>query len=306
VVNEGWELLVGIVALERENFMLKFNFNVSHNSNKYLEFPNNFNPEQSTSIGNGQYPRRANIGEPIGSFYGLQWLGVYPDDASVVAMNANGDVIYDVRGEPLKPVYTTGFEFGAGDAIYADQNNDGVIDLLDVVYLGDANPDFEGGFGFLFKYKKSFSATVQFHGRYGYEIVNQIALETQGMSDRDNQSKAVLKRWRKPGDDFEGILPRAYMGHPANSLGSDRFVEDGSFLRLNSISLKYSLPRTISRRIYLDNVDIALTGRKLYTWTNYSGQDPEVRRSSNPFWMGADEGRTPPPQTYYVSVIINF
>jgi len=306
VRNHGWEVLYSIYPVKKDKFSIKLNFNFSHNSNKYLEFPNNFNPEQSVTLANGEYPRRANIGESIGSFYGLNWLGVYKDDASVVAKNLDGDIIYDARGLPLKPVYTTGFEFGAGDAIYADLNGDGVINLLDVVYLGDANPEFEGGFGAVFSYKKSFTASFNFHGRYGYEIVNQIAIETQSMSDRDNQSTAVINRWRKPGDDFEGILPRAYLGHPANSLGSDRFVEDGSFLRFNSMTLKYSFPTRLSKRVGLDNIDIAYSMRKIYTWTNYTGQDPEIKRSSDPFWMGVDEGKTPVPKTNTITMIINF
>lgn len=306
VKNQGWELLFNVYAVRKRDFSMRVNFNISHNVNTYLEFPDNFNPEQSVGLGNGEFPRRANIGEPIGSFYGLRWLGVYPDEESVVARNLDGNVILDARGLPLNPTYMTGFEFGPGDAIYADVNGDGVIDLLDVVYLGDANPKFEGGFGFSFNFKKSWTASINFYGRYGFEIVNQIAIETQSMSEKDNQTTAVLKRWRKPGDDFPGILPRAYLGHPANTLGSDRFVEDGSFLRLNSLSVKYSFPGKLTRRARIDNIDLALTVRKLYTWTNYTGQDPEISRSSNPFWMGADNGKTPLPMSIYLTLIMNF
>jgi TonB-linked SusC/RagA family outer membrane protein len=306
VRNQGWEALLRFTPVRNENFRVRLNFNISHNVNTYLEFPDNFNAENSVALGNGEYPRRANLGEPIGSFYGLQWLGVYKDAASVVARNADGEIIYDANGQPLNPIYTTGFEFGQGDAIYADQNSDGVIDLLDVVYLGDANPEFEGGFGLQFSYKKIFSARFNFHGRYGFEIVNLIASETQGMSDRNNQSTAVLKRWRKPGDDFEGILPRAYYNHPANNLGSDRFVEDGSYLRFNSMTLEYSFPARLARRIGMDRLELAWSMRKIYTWTNYTGQDPEIRRSADPFWMGADEGRTPVPMRNTLSLVANF
>ena len=306
VRNQGWETQLRVTPIRNENYTIRLNFNVSHNVNTYLEFPDNFNAENSVALGNGEYPRRANIGEPIGSFYGLQWLGVYKDDASVVARNANGDIIYDARGRPLKPVYTTGFQFGAGDAIYADQNSDGIIDLLDVVYLGDANPKFEGGFGVQFTYKKAFKARFDFHGRYGFEIVNLIASETQGMSGRDNQSAAVLKRWRKPGDEFEGILPRAYYNHPANYLGSDRFVEDGSYLRLNNMTLEYSFPARFAGKLGLERFDVSWSMRKIYTWTNYTGQDPEIRRSADPFWMGADEGRTPVPMRNTLSIVANF
>ncbi len=304
--NQGWEFIATYYPVRSDNFTLRLDFNISHNVNKYLAFPDNFNPEQSVSLGNGEYPRRANIGEPIGSFYGLQWLGVYKNDEAVVAMNQNGEIIYDANGRPLKPVYTTGFPFGAGDAIYADLNHDGVIDILDVVYLGDANPDFEGGFGMRLTYRKSMTLSVNFFGRYGYQIVNQIAIETQSMSGRDNQSTAVIKRWRKPGDEFPGILPRAYLGHPANSLGSDRFVEDGDFLRLNSINLRYSIPGQISKKVGLNKIDVQLSARKLYTLTNYTGQDPEIPRKSDPFWMGADDGGAPSPTSIYLTLVIDF
>ena len=132
-------------------------------------------------------------------------------------------------------------------------------------------------------------------------------MQTEGMNDRNNQSKAVLRRWRVQGEDEEGILPRAYMNHPANNLGSDRYVEKGDYLRLNSIKISYMLRKDIAERIGLRDVRIAFDARKVLTLTRYTGQDPEVGQdASDPFWVGVDEARTPPPQIYTLTIGIGF
>jgi hypothetical protein len=120
--------------------------------------------------------------------------------------------------------YVSGYQFSGGDAMYEDINHDGIIDLGDVVYLGDSNPRYLGGFGLNANYKQ-FRFSTQFIYRTGFDIVNMIALSTEGAHDRNNKSKAVLKRWRNEGDDYPGMLPRAYLNNPANNLGSDRYVE---------------------------------------------------------------------------------
>jgi hypothetical protein len=190
--------------------------------------------------------------------------------------------------------------------MYEDINHDGVIDLNDVVYLGNANPSFEGGFGATARIWNQLNFSFMFHARLGYSIVNMIASQTQGMNNYNNQSKAVLRRWRKPGDNYEGILPRAYFANPVNNLGSDRYVEDGSFLRLNNVSLSYDIPKRVCERLHLDQVNAAITMRKIYTWTNYTGQDPEIFPSSDPFWMGADTGDTPVPMRITLQLTVNF
>ena len=136
--------------------------------------------------------------------------------------------------------------------------------------------------------------------------MNMIASQTQGMNNYNNQSKAVLKRWRKPGDDYEGILPRAYFASPVNNLGSDRYVEDGSYLRLNSVTFSYDVPKRVCEKLHVDQLNAAFTARKLFTWTNYTGQDPEIFPSNDPFWMGADTGDTPVPMRMTLSITVNF
>lgn len=202
--------------------------------------------------------------------------------------------------------YQDSYTFKGGDPIYQDINYDGKIDINDVVYIGDSNPDFIGGFGSTLKYK-NWDFTMAFNYRLGYDIINGIALQTQGMNNRDNQSKAVLNRWRVQGQNEEGMLPKAYMNHPANNLGSDRYVESGDFVRLNNIKISYMLSNSLCQRIGVRKANISLSARKLITWTNYSGQDPEIGQdASNPFWMGVDYARTPPPIVYTLSLGIGF
>ena len=304
--NQGWELMFDYKIIQRDNFRWSVNFNTSQNVNNFTTLPDNFNTERSTAIGNGQYPLRVIEGEPIGSFFGFRYLGVYPTDADAYARDAGGDVIYDASGNPVPMTYQGTYIFKGGDAKYEDINHDGKIDLNDVVYIGDSNPDFIGGFGTTVDWK-NFDLSAMFHYRLGFDIVNQVAVDTEGMNNKNNQSKAVLSRWRVQGQDEEGMLPRAYMDHPANNLGSDRYVEPGDYLRLINLKLGYRLPKEWCDRLRVRTMSLAFSARKILTITRYSGQDPEVGQdASDPFWIGVDQANTPPPKIYTLSIAVGF
>jgi hypothetical protein len=282
------------------------NFNISRNINTFTEFPPNFVEEQGTAIENGVYPVKAELGKPVGSFFGFRYQGVYSTDEDAYARDANGNVIVDGNGDPIPMTFNGVYEFEAGDAIYEDINKDGNIDILDAVYIGDSSPEYTGGISSNFRYKK-LSVAVNFHYRLGFDIVNGVAILTQGMNNKHNQSKAVLNRWRWEGQDEEGLLPRAYMFHTANNLGSDRYVEKGDFLRLNSINLNYRLTPEIVQQFNITSIDLGFRIRNVITFTNYSGQDPEIiPKESNPFWMGVDDARTPIPRIYTLSLKVSF
>jgi TonB-linked SusC/RagA family outer membrane protein len=306
VENRGWEMSFFVNPVRTSKVNLNLNFNVSHNTNTFLDFPENFNTERDQNIGNTQFPRRASLGQPIGSFYGVRYLGVWPSDEDVVALNSNGDVLLDINGSPLPFSYKGTYRFQGGDARYEDINHDGRIDIMDVVYLGDSNPDFIGGFGGNFSWN-NFRISTQWHYRLGFEIVNEIAMNTEGMLGKDNQSKAVLHRWRAQGQDEPGILPRAYLDHPANNLGSDRYVEKGDFLRLVNLTFSYDVPKEICRKLRINSLDIGVTMRRIVTLTGYSGQDPEIpQQMEDPFWFGTDKATTPPPRAYTLSLGLGF
>jgi TonB-linked SusC/RagA family outer membrane protein len=306
MLNKGWEFMVNAKIIRKRDLLWSVYFNTSNTYNEFSELPDNFNNERSTEISNGQYPLRIMEGEPIGSFFGFEYLGVYPTTEDAIATNSDGNPILDADGEVIPMTYMGTYTFQGGDAKYKDQNNDGKIDLNDVVYLGDSNPDFVGGFGTSLKYK-DFDISVGFYYRVGFDIVNGVAIRTEGMNDRNNQSKAVLHRWKKRGQNEPNMLPRAYENHPANNLGSDRYVERGDFLRLNNVKIGYQLPKHICDLLHVKRLNLALSARKLLTFTNYSGQDPEVgQNASDPFWIGVDNARTPPSRMTTISASIFF
>jgi len=304
--NVGWELMMNYKIVKTKDWMVSIDLNTSQNVNSFTELPDNFNMESSTSIGNGEYPKLVVEGEPIGSFYGFRYKGVYPTDKDAMAKDAEGNILYDSEHNPIPMSYMGTYIFKGGDAIYEDINHDGKIDLNDVVYIGDSNPSFTGGFGASFRYKH-WDLSFNFYYRVGYDIINMIALQTEGMNTRDNQSKATLNRWRVQGQDEPGLLPRAYMNHPANNLGSDRYVEKGDFMRLNNIKLGYQLSQDLCHKLNLQSASFSVSARKLFTFTNYSGQDPEVGQdASNPFWVGIDYANTPPPKNITISLAVGF
>jgi len=223
-----------------------------------------------------------------------------------MARDVNGNVILDQAGNPLPMTYLGTYIFKGGDARYEDINHDGKIDLNDVVYIGDSNPDFIGGFGTAINYK-NIDFSTSFHYRLGFDIVNEVAMNTEGMNGKDNQSKAVLSRWRVQGQDEEGMLPRAELGNPANNLGSDRYVEPGDYLRLINLKVGYRLRQDLCDRLRVRSLNLAFSARRIFTFTRYSGQDPEVgQNASDPFWIGVDRANTPPPKVFTLSIAVGF
>jgi hypothetical protein len=304
--NNGWELMLNFKIIRTKDWLFAVDFNSAQNINAFTKLPNNFNSEKSTDIGNGVYPLRIIKGQPIGSFFGFRYKGVYPSDADAFATDADGNKLYDSKNHLITMTYKDTYIFKGGDAKYEDINHDGKIDLNDVVYIGDSNPTFTGGFGTSVRYK-NFDLSFAFYYRIGFDIINMNALQTEGMNGRDNQSKAVLKRWRVQGQNEPGMLPRAYLDNPANNLGSDRYVEKGDFLRLNSVKVGYRLSQAICQKLNMQSVNFSVSARKLFTITNYSGQDPEVgQNATDPYWVGADYANTPPPKTVTFNLDIGF
>ena len=160
-----------------------------------------------------------------------------------------------------------------------------------------------GGAGFVLKYKR-FSLTTLFHYRLGQKVINQARMDSESMYGTNNQSKAVLKRWRNPGDDTD--IPRALWNYGYNYLGSDRFVEDCSYIRLKTVSLNYSFPKEFCTRLRTNSISAFITGYDLFTWTKYTGQDPEVSLPGKVTDLAKDNAQTPRSMRVSAGVNINF
>ncbi|WP_307995950.1 TonB-dependent receptor [uncultured Bacteroides sp.] len=316
--NKGFEISINTVPYRSKTWNISFNINLARNINSILDVPDQYPMQKGVLTTNGQYVRRFELGQPIGAIYGFRYKGVYLNDDQTIARDANGNKIYsyDASGKrtPVQMRFaypTIDYQFKAGDAIYEDINHDGNIDHQDVVYLGNANPILTGGFGPSIRYK-SISVSAFFNFRYGNKVINKMGMSLQNMSSYNNQSKAVLRRWRHPYEDEStapsDLLPRAVYGskNAYNYLGSDRFVEDGSFLRFKTLTVKYTFNKKQLQKTFLQSCSVWTTLSNLYVWTNYSGMDPEIALTGGAFRMGEDNSRIPRSFTAMLGMSVTF
>ncbi len=298
--NKGIEMRFDLEVYKGKGWTVSVNANVSRNVNKVKELPSTWVMD-NYSFGNGNYALRIVENAPVGSFYGYRYLGVYQNSEDTYARDANGQVMTDWQQQVM--VMRNGTErVFPGDAKYDDINHDGVINENDIVYLGNANPKFFGGGGFSVRYKQ-LTLTTFFYGRYGQKVINGTRISLENMRGKNNQSTAVLHRWRAEGDQTD--IPRALYGMGYNYLGSDRFVEDASFLRLKTLSLSYNLPKEWLQKIGITRLNIFATGYDLFTWTSYKGQDPEVRMPSATSLV-RDDATTPVSRRYAFGINLDF
>lgn len=306
--NQGFELGINTTPYKNQDWQIDVNFNVSSNENIIRDISPLYPSSKGDVTTNGQYATYLKINNPFGSFYGYRYKGVYKDLASTIATDAKGKPVISPTGQAVYMKFnypSIGYTFQPGDAMYEDINHDGNINYQDVVYLGNSNPKFVGGFGASASFKSQWKLTAFFNYRYKYDVINGTKMNTTNMYGFDNQSVAVLRRWRKEGDVTD--IPRALYRSGYNFLGSDRYVEDASFLRFRTITLRYTAPKKIIDKLKVKNLSAYLTVENLFTWTNYSGQDPEVTvTGTDPFRVAFDQSYTPPAKTFTLGLTASF
>ncbi len=304
--NQGWEIGLNSTPYKSKKWRVDFNFNISANQNMIKEISEFYPSESGNTDRNGQFKRFLQVDNPFGSFYGYRFKGVYTDLEATKARDAAGNVIIGPNGQEVFMRFnypTVDYTFQPGDAIYEDINHDGNIDKRDVVYLGNSNPKLAGGFGPSISYDK-LKILFYFTYRLNYDIINGTEMTTTNMYGWSNQSTAVLARWRNPGDVTD--MPRAVYGAGYNWLGSDRYVEDASFCRLRSVTVSYNLGKKLLKKLNLEDLRFWLTADNLYTFTKYTGQDPEVSMSAGPFGIAIDGDATPPTKRFTFGLSTRF
>lgn len=306
IENRGWEIMIDLRDIIRiGEVKIGFtNINLSRNRNRVLEMPSNILDENYTDPKNGTYAQNVIVGNPMGSFYGYRCLGVYQNVAETQARDAKGNLIYNIYRDPVVTTIN-GKEVRPGHAKYEDVNHDGVIDKYDMVYLGNSMPILTGG-GTLNVSYKAFKFRMSFHTRIGQSVVNKARMDAESMYNANNQSTAVLNRWRYEGDNTD--IPMALYGEAYNYLGSDRFVEDATFVRMKDMMLSYTLPKRVLQKLKLNKLSCYVTGYDLFTWTKYKGQDPEVGLGSSKgiYQLAQDKSTTPKPRRFAIGVTIDF
>lgn len=280
VQNRGCEL-----SIESDNlsgpFLWTTAFNISFNRNKVLELGG----ESYKDV--GKYDdhlktsdiRRLIVGQPIGVFYGYRFDGIFQNEAECAQQTSSTSPI------------------GIGLRRYKDLNGDGKVDATsDREVLGDANPKFFGGMTNTFAYK-GVELNVFLQYSYGNKIFNYNAMELESPTGGQNVYKDLVNRWSatNPSNEYQKATTNR------NNIVSDRFIEDGSFLKLKTVSLSYSFPKLKCKHI--GGLRLYVTGQNLLTWTKYRGYDPEVSyRGASTLEAGEDFGGYPQSRTYMLGI----
>ena len=227
-------------------------------------------------------------------------------DLYPVAGDADGNTIYGADGKPLRMAYNyddgkAQYSFRGGDAMYEDINHDGNINQLDIVYLGNSNPKLQGGFGVTLMYKR-FQLRSQFTFRYGVDVINSARMNIENMYLNSNQSIAVNWRWRKEGDNT--MMPRAMYRAGYNWLGSDRYLEDASYLRMSYLQASYNFDPQVLKKYGLSQLQLSASANNLFVLTKYTGVDPEF--GVNGWGQAFDNSKTPRGHQFTLNLTVGF
>ena len=292
IENTGIEMSLNAVPISTKDVLWSVGGNISFNKNKITdlglpetkygtEYYQAYYGTNLSYYGSSAFPVNIFVkGKAIGQFWGYKTNGIFQNDEEANGLVYNGNALM------------------AGDIAYIDTNEDGVINTEDRVIIGDPNPDFTFGFNTSLTYK-AFTLSAQFYGSVGNEVVNANKLDnTNTYETRNILKEAYYQAWRP--DSPSNTYPR--LKTPLKEL-TDRLIEDGSFLRLSSLSLTWNVP--MKRNSFIKGLQLTLTGRNLFTVTDYTGYNPDTNSFTNDSKrIGIDYGSAPVTRSY--SCTLNF
>jgi len=269
--NRGFEFALNTRNIDNKDFNWTTDFNMSFNRNKVTKLSlQKIYYFANTSEATSENVVRMTEGKPLGMFWGYISEGVDPE---------------------------------TGDLIFSDLDGNGRITTSDKKYIGDPNPDFVLGMTNDLSYK-GLNLSLFIQGSYGNEVYNASRYETEGMYNGMNQTTEVIRRWRIPGQITD--IPRATSGTD-NLRASTRFIENGSYLRLKSLTLSYNIKSSLLDRLKISRLQPYFTAQNLFTITNYSGFDPEVNQyGGSSTVQGIDWGTYPQVKTFIFGLNIDF
>ncbi len=293
--NKGIDISLNTTNIDSKNFKWNSNLVFSHYKNRI----NALATDKDVYYEKIQYFEnitKTAVGLPIGMFYGYTTKGIFQNEEEIKAspkQTENGGVNKWSGTFP-------------GDIIFADNNGDGKIDASDRVILGSPHPDFTFGFTNTFSYK-NFDFSIFLQGSQGAKIFNFTRVRTEGLTGLgQNQLNTVTDRWTL--DNPTGKLPRFILGDPnQNNRFSDRFIEDGSYVRIQNISFGYTIPTGLLDKVFIKRLKIYGSVQNLKTFTKYSGFDPELGSyDQNSKLTNVDNGHYPNPRTFTLGVNVEF
>ena len=272
IENRGLEFQLNTINYSNENFTWRTSANLSFNRNEAKDIVGQV-------ITRGPVASRGNVslireGEPLGTFYGYEWGGVDPATGNVYYINQEGESTFTPTADDRK-------------------------------IIGDPNPDFIYSLGNTFTYKE-FGLDIFLQGSQGNDIFNATKLQMESMIDSKNQLASVLNRWRQPGDITD--IPRVNTeGSTDNSRLSNRYVEDGSYLRFKAVTFSYNFKQNALDKLHLNALKFYVTGENLITLTDYSGFDPQVNAfGGDNAVQGVDFGTYPQTRNVIFGMNVRF
>ena len=316
LTNKGVEFNVNAAIINKKNWKWELGASLGHYNNKITELPvsrsntmtltdvNGNNVQYIHGYTNSVYGKDnilTAVGYAVGSFYGWQTEGVFSSDAEAsTAYNGNDYLKYPTGIADETKKYTN---FQAGDVHFVDQNGDGVIDDADKVVIGNPHPDIYGNI-FSSLTWKNLRLDVNFKYSLGNDIYNYQRSEIEGLNTTYNQTSAALRRWTYEGQVTD--MPRACFANTENWRNnermSDRWIEDGSYLKLKNVRLTYKIPYSNS---WLLGLKVWGEANNLFTLTKYLGTDPEMSSHNGVLYQGIDTGLIPRGRSFNFGVTIN-
>ncbi|MCM1137962.1 MAG: TonB-dependent receptor [Muribaculum sp.] len=321
--NKGVELTLNTTNIVTSDFQWTTNvvFGLNRNKVRSLDTETATLDKSYQPSSNNFIVTRTAVGQPIGQFWGYRVIGRFDEPTDFYYHDANGQLkqVAIPEGNVIGQNSTW-----LGDYIFEDINGDGVINAQDCTYIGNPEPKFTFGFGNTFSWK-GIDLTIFFSGSYGNKALNLTRYAIEDPRQNSNILKSALNYAvigkidpNGPDDDFRNLhiinatstLMPAVQRSDANSNYtriSDRLIEDASYIRLQNISLGYTLPRAWVRKCFLENLRVYMNIQNLHTWTKYDGLDPEVGAMYGDALMtGLDYGRYPTPRIYTFGLNVSF
>lgn len=301
VRNDGLELSLSTVNVQTKDFTWTSDFNIAFNKNEVLELAENqlslTTAARFDQNYNSQPSYIAKVGLPMGMMYGYIYEGTYKYDDFVKSGNS-----YTLKDNV--PYFSSEANTQPGMPKYKDVNGDGIIDTNDRTIIGRGLPIHTGGFTNSFTYK-GFDLSVFSQWSYGNDIMNanRLFFENAGGKKDLNQFASYANRWTP--ENPESDIPAATKS-ASNNVISSRIIEDGSYLRLKTVTLGYTFPKALIAKAKLSNARVYVAAQNLWTWTSYSGYDPEVSVRNSALTPGLDFSSYPRAFTLSFGVNLGF
>lgn len=289
LTNKGIEATIGIKVLNLKNLKWELGASAGHYVSKITSLPEG---DYSTPVLDGEV--RNAVGQPVGIFYGYKTKGVFSTEAEAATAHKGVDYLRMINNQGIVT------NFGAGDIRFEDKNGDGFIDDKDKQKIGDPNPALYGTLSSKLSVDRLTLSTI-FTYSYGNDVYNYFRSQLESGKNFNNQTVVMNNRWTAEGQ--KTSQPKAAYNDPMqNARFSDRWIEDGSYLRLKTVTLSYDLPL---KSAYIEGFNIWVSANNLVTFSKYLGLDPEFSARNSVHYQGVDAGLVPLTKSFIIGFKIN-